>query len=170
MPDSGLSLDEECFREHLASYDFCEGAALEKWGLHQDDAVRWPNAVIWVAAAPRGESPTRYYLFFNLEHYPKTAPTAYPWNRETKSKLDLGKWPKGTGNVKIVFRTDWNNAPEQAGRLQSALYAPWDRVAAAGHSEWPPRHAGLLWTSKHTIVNYLRPTHELLNSDEYEGA
>lgn len=161
MPDSGLSLDEECFREHLASYAFREGADLGKWGLHEDEAVRWPHMVIWVTAAPRGEGPTRYYLFFNLEHYPKTGPTAYLWNQETKSKLDLAKWPKGTGNVKMVFRTDWNNAV--------ALYCPWDRLAAASHGEWPPKHAGLLWTPKHTIVNYLSPTYELLNSDEYEG-
>lgn len=162
MPDSGVSLDEECFREHLAAFTFREGVDLRKWMLHEDEAVRWPNAVIWIGAAPRKDSPQRYYLFFNLEHYPKTGPTAYVWNAETKTKLDPSKWPKGTGDVKMVFRTDWNNAV--------ALYCPWDRLAAADHAAWGSGHAGLLWTPKHTIVNYLGPTHELLNSDEYDGA
>lgn len=161
MPDSGVSLDEECFREHLVSFDFREGAELGKWGLHEDETVRWPHAVIWVAAAPRGENPLRYYLFFNLDHYPMTGPTAYVWDCEKQAKLELAKWPKGTGNVQMVFRTNWNDAV--------ALYAPWDRLAADGHPEWPGKHPGLLWTPKHTIVNYLRPTHELLNSDEYHG-
>jgi hypothetical protein len=162
MPDPGVSLDAECFHEHVAGFDFREGVNLERWDLHEDEAVQWPNAVVWVAAAPRGESPRRYYLFFNLAHYPKTGPTAYLWDSEKKTKLDLAKWPKGTANVKMVFRTDWNNAV--------ALYCPWDRLAAEAHGEWPAKHPGLLWTPKHTIVNYLRPTHELLNSDEYHGS
>lgn len=162
MLDSGVSLDEECFREHLASFAFREGADLGKWGLHEDDAMQWPNAVIWVAAAPRGESPQRYYLIFNLEHYPKTGPTAYLWDCASKAKLDLMKWPKGVGDVQKVFRTNWKNAV--------ALYCPWDRIAPQDHPKWPENHPGLLWSSKHTIVNYLRPTHELLNSDEYHGA
>ncbi|MGB6220085.1 DUF7665 family protein [Haloferula sp.] len=162
MPDSGLSLDEECFCEHLEGFNFLQGVTEGQWGLHEDESVKWPNTVIWVAAAARGESPTRFYLFFDLKHYPKTGPTAYLWDPASKSKLDLTKWPKGSNDVHMVFRATWNNA--------AALYAPWDRLAAAGHPEWPVKHAGLVWKPDHTIVNYLRPTYELLHSDDYHGA
>lgn len=162
MPDPGISLEEECLREHLESFAFKDGVELAKWGLHENEAVRWPNVVMWVAAAPRGQSPLRYYLFFDLTRYPSEGPTAYLWDPQTRTKLDVTKWPKGTGDVKMVFRIDWNNT--------IALYCPWDRLAAVGHPEWPTKHPGLLWKPGHTILNYLRPTYELLNSDEYTGS
>jgi len=161
MPDPGISLDEECFREHLDGFNFRQGAADEQWGIHNDDSVKWPNVVIWISAKPSGQSPEIFHLYFDLNHYPKTGPTAYLWDPSTKTKLDLTKWPKGNGNVKMVFRTDWNNA--------KALYAPWDRLAAVGHPKWQSKHTGLIWNPNHTIVNYLRPTYELLHSDEYHG-
>jgi hypothetical protein len=162
MSDPGLTLDAECFQGHIASFEFREGEELGSWGLLLDKTVQWPNAVIWIAAAPRPQSPDRYHLFFNLAHYPKVGPTAYLWDIETKAKLALAKWPKGVGDVKMAFRTDWNNA--------AALYCPWDRVAAEGHPDWAVKHAGQIWTSGHTIVHYLRRTHELLISDEYYGS
>lgn len=161
MPDSGMSLAEECFREHLARFDFVEGVELGKWGVHEDAAVLWPNVVIWVSAAPRPNAPSRYYLLFDLAHYPKAGPTAYVWDPSNRTKLETAKWPKGSGDVGKVFRIDWENA--------AALYAPWDRFPTSSHPDWPGSHPGLVWAPGHTIVNYLRPTHALLNSNEYQG-
>jgi hypothetical protein len=50
-----------------------------------------------------------------------------------------------------------------------ALYVPWDRVAIEGHPEWRTKHAGKLWSEEAGILSYLRPTHELLDSEDYEG-
>lgn len=156
-----MNLDEECFHEHVASFAFQQGVEDGKWDLHDDESVKWPHAVIRIAAPQRSGGPAHFHLLFNLDHYPKTGPTAYPWDPETKTKLDVTKWPKGSNDVNMAFRATWNNA--------DAIYVPWDRLAAAGHPDWIVQHAGLLWNPEHTIVNYLRPTHELLQSDDYHG-
>jgi hypothetical protein len=156
-----MSLDEECFHEHLGSFEFREGAESGRWGFHQDDSVVWPNAVLWAAAPPRAGGPDRFFLFFNLADYPKSGPTAFVWDPDTKAKLDKAHWPKGANDVHMAFRATWNDA--------NALYVPWDRAAAAGHPDWLVQHAGLIWAPSHTIVHYLRLTHELLQSDDYHG-
>ncbi len=161
MHDPGLSLDEECFREHLEGFDFRQGEEAGRWSLHEDDSVKWPNAVIWVAAPPRASGPDRFHLFFNLGGYPNEGPTAFLWDPATKAKLDPANWPKGVNDVHMALRATWNNA--------NAIYAPWDRLAAAGHPDWLVKHAGLLWSPAHTIVHYLRLTHELLQSEDYHG-
>ncbi len=156
-----MSLDEECFLDHLTRFDFLQGEEAGKWGQLKDEAVRWPNAVIWIAAPPREGAPDRFHFYFNLAQYPKSGPTAFLWDPETRSKLDTSKWPKGTNDIHMAFRATWNNA--------DAIYVPWDRLAAAGHPDWLVQHAGLLWAPNYTIVNYLRPTYDLLQSEDYHG-
>jgi hypothetical protein len=84
-----------------------------------------------------------------------------PWDLERNQKLEPQWWPKGTCDVAMAFRTDWNGA--------TALYAPWDRLALEAHPDWFARYPGLAWKRTHTIVHYLRLTRELLDSNEYTG-
>ena len=156
-----MSLGEECFREHLAGFHFNEGVEAGKWGLFEDERIVWPNVVMWVSAPERGTAPRRFYLRFDLSGYPKVGPTACAWDHEKAAILDAAGRPKGTGDLKIAFRTDW-----ECGK---ALYCPWDSFPVSSHPDWIEKFPGLVWAPDHTIVNYLRPTFELLNSNEYTG-
>lgn len=156
-----MSLGEACLQEHLASFDFMEGVEAGKWGLFEDERVKWPNMVMWISAPERGEAPRKFYLCFELSRYPSVGPTACPWDHEKAVKLDVAGRPKGTGDVKIAFRVDWEDG--------KALYCPWDSFPVSSHPDWPTKYHGLVWAPSHTIVNYLRPTFQLLNSDEYTG-
>jgi hypothetical protein len=162
VPHPGLDLAEECWLEHLATPAFLAGVDRGSWGLFPTDAVQWPNAVLWIAAPTRPNSPERFYFFFDLTNYPTVSPTAHVWDSATSLKLDLARWPKGSGDVAMVFRTNWNNG--------QALYAPWDRLAMDSHPQWPAQFPGYAWKPGHTIVRYLNFTHELLHTDDYHGA
>ncbi len=156
-----MSLGEECFREHLAGFDFNEGVGAGKWGIFDDERVVWPKVVMWVSAPERGTAPRRHYLCFDLSGYPTAGPTACSWDHEKAVKQEAAGRPTGTGDVKIAFRVDWEDG--------KSLYCPWDSFPVSSHSDWPAKYPGLVWAPGHTIVNYLRPTYELLNSDEYTG-
>jgi len=162
MPHSGLTLSEECFLEHVAAPAFQAGVVAGRWGLVGNCRVDWPNVLIWIAAPPRSNGPDRWVLCFNLQDYPEKGPTAVPWDCATNAKLDPAKWPKGSGDVAMVFRTNWNNAV--------ALYAPWDRAGMDTHSNWKAEFPGFAWKPTSTVVQYLHLTHELLSTNEYVGA
>jgi len=163
-----MTLAYECFLEHVKLPSFEDGVQRGYWGVTD---IAWPYVIIWIGAAPRQNSPDRYYLRFWLESYPALGPTATLWDVDRCQKLDRSRWPKGTDCVKSVFRTDWYDC--------NALYAPWDRIAMYGdpanpqfgpHANWESEYPGMGWKNTHTIVHYLRPTHELLNSPQYHGS
>ena len=61
-----------------------------------------------------------------------------------------------------MFRRDaWENG--------LALYAPWDRVALAGHDNWRHQHPQLVWNSDRPLVFFLERTMELFNCKSYVG-
>lgn len=161
MQHSGVSLAQECFEEHVATAAFQQGVERGWWGIVPSTTVLWPHVLIWIGVPPRDKAPDRYVLRFNLEDYPDKGPTANVWDSERNARADFAKWPKGTGDVAMVFRTNWKDAV--------ALYAPWDRIAMDDHADWPAKHPGMGWKRTYTIVHYLRLTHELLNSEEYRG-
>lgn len=161
MPHPGLSLDEECFLEHVAAPAFQAGAERGWWNVENRETVVWPYALVWIAAPVRGNGPPRYYFRFTLKDYPGIGPTATLWDPAKNARLDFAKWPKGAGDIGMAFRTNWNEG--------IALYAPWDRVAMDGHPNWPAQFPGVGWKPSYTIVHYLRLTHELLASDDYHG-
>jgi hypothetical protein len=165
-----MSKSQEIFRKDLASDAFQAGCVRGRWGLFDDSnrpeqvsPIVWPNAVIWISAAPRQKSPDRYFFYFDLEGYPTAAPTSYCWNLATRDVLAESKWPRSRDAAELTFRQNW------PGGGRRALYAPWDRVAQAGHGDWV-NLIGQMWNpAKHTIADYLRHTHELLNAAHYAG-
>ena len=122
------------FREHVTSARFQEGVERGRWQMVGD--IAWPVVMIAIAAGPRGRSPSKYVLRFDLTGYPETAPTATPWNLDTRDALEPALRPKGE-QVGHIFRTDWENG--------QALYAPFDRVALDSHPrlEKPAPSTGL---------------------------
>lgn len=167
-----MATPQEIFERDLASDAFQAGCARGRWGILDDAtrpegaaAITWPNAAIWIKAAPRAKSPACYHFYFDLSDYPSAAPTSYCWDLQTRALLDDNLWPRSRNAEELTFRKGW---PDSGRR---ALYAPWDRMARAdgSHAEWMPL-TGLIWNpEKHTIADYLRHTYELLNADHYTG-
>jgi hypothetical protein len=160
------SPDQRLFESDLSSAEFQIGAAKGWWGVAETEVLpegmAWPRVILWIAAVARENGPARYYFCLDAAGYRTVSPTGTFWDPATRSALDVGKRPKGrTGSrFAMVFRTDWNNA---------ALYHPYDRVAAAGHAEWPAQLPHRIWTTNHTIADYLSEFYTLLNSGDYLG-
>jgi hypothetical protein len=162
MPDPGVNLAKECFREHVATPAFQEGVAAGRWELIEDPRVGWPHVLIWIAAPARPKGPDRWVFRFDLKDYPEKGPTAMPWDVTANAKLDPTLWPKGSGDVAMAFRTNWNGA--------TSLYTPWDRAGMDSHSNWKTEFPGVAWKPTKTIVQYLHLTHELLATSDYHGS
>jgi hypothetical protein len=159
--------DERLFEEDLLSAEFLSGADKGRWGLPAPellpDGMTWPARILWLAAANRLNAPERFYIRLDAAGYRAAPPTGTFWDPATKSTLELAKWPKGRPNSRFakVFRTDWEN--------RVAFYHPYDRFAAKSHTAWPKEQPHLIWTSDHTIVDYLEEFHSLLNCGDYLG-
>lgn len=153
-----LSPDERVLRQHVVSARFQEGMDRGRWRIVGD--ITWPVAMITITAGRRHGAPSEYLLRFDLAGYPDSPPTATPWNATTGDVLEANFRPKGN-QVGRVFRSDWEN-----GR---ALYAPFDRVALNGHSNWMTDHPRKVWNSSRDLAWLLQILHEMLNNDDYTG-
>jgi hypothetical protein len=164
-----LAPDHRLFEADLLSAEFRNGVSKGLWGKAElkamPDAVAWPMAYLWMAAAPRTGAPDRYYVALNLQGYRSVPPTGPLWDPVKKQTLELGKWPKGKPNSRfaLVFRTGGFTF---AGR---ALYHPYDRSPLSDHPRWPTEQPHLVWTDAHTIVNYLEEFQSLLTCGDYLG-
>ena len=164
-----LAPDQRLFESDLLSAEYRNGVAKGLWAEAEADArpddAAWPNAYFWMAAAPRTGAPDRYYVALNLSGYRSVPPTGPFWDPVKKQTLELGKWPKGKPGSRfaIVFRTDGFSA---AGR---AFYHPYDRAPVQDHPQWRTEQPHLIWTSSHTIVNYLEEFQSLLTCGDYVG-
>jgi hypothetical protein len=158
--------DQRLFKADLLSAEFRNGVINGWWGLPEEDVLpdemAWPQRILWMAAAARAQAPDRFYVSLDVAGYRSVPPTGTFWDPATKAALDVAKRPKGKDGSRFakVFRTDWNNA---------AFYHPYDRVAAQGHAQWEKEQPHLVWTSNHTIVDYLTEFHSLLQSADYLG-
>jgi hypothetical protein len=158
MPNSEPGPDEIAFREDIKKVNFLAGEANGYWEIV---AISWPEILVWIAAGPRKEAPTRFLVRALCGGYPNRGPTGTLWDREKNSQLANALWPKGRARVAHVFRPNWESG--------SALYHPFDGLTLEKHRDWPEKYAAKLWTRKHTMADWLAEFHELLNCDEYEG-
>jgi hypothetical protein len=153
-----VSPEERTFRSHLAAGPFQAGRDRGDWKCL---SIAWPNAVITVRAAPRAGAPDQVALFFDLEGYPRQAPTARPWDAVANAPLPFELWPQGS-RASMAFNPGWNNG--------LALYIPCDRLAFAGHeASWEQQYPAYLWDPKRGIVRYLKTVREILHSSDYTG-
>lgn len=156
---NSIPLDQRVFREHVTSPRFEDGVGRGRWRIVGD--IVWPHVLVAVSAAPRDNAPQEFFLRFDLTGYPVSAPTATPWNPETRDVLEANLRPKGE-RAGYVFRSDW-----EGGR---ALYAPFDRVALDRyHSEWRRRYPRQAWDATRDFAWVLQFLHELLNDADYTG-
>ena len=159
--------DQRLFEEDLSSAEFGTGVVKEFWNLADTDVLpeglAWPARVFWMSAAARANAPARFYVLLDLTGYRSVPPTGTFWDPTTKSTLEFSKRPKGKPDSRFarVFRTDLESG--------SAFYHPYDRVAAKGHPDWAKDQPRLVWTSDHTIVDYLEAFHSLLQCGDYIG-
>jgi hypothetical protein len=159
--------DQRLFEDDLLLADFRAGVLNGFWDLAGADVLpdspAWPHRVFWLAAGARANAPDRYYIKLDLAGYRSVPPTGTFWDPATKALLDFSKRPKGKQDSRCarIFRTDWENG--------LAFYHPYDRVAARGHAQWAREQPHRVWTSNHTIVDYLAEFHSLLNCGDYVG-
>jgi hypothetical protein len=143
--------DQIALRRSMESPDFMRGVALGYW-KHLE--TEWPYAHFAVRA-----SDDREFIFrCECSNFPDL-PSVELWDLEKSASLDASKRPRGVGDVAIVFRIDW-----EGGRH---LYHPHDRVAAAGHSDWPIKYPRQQWRREKGISQLLLEMHNLLHGDEY---
>lgn len=150
--------DELTFRQHLVRGAFQDGLDRGRWRLV---SVEWPVAIITVTPATREGGPDECFLRFDLTNYPASSPTAVPWNVETNTKLEFRSWPSGGQRVNAAFNPGWQSGV--------AIYIPCDRLAIAGHDQWPVLYPDMIWKPTSDITHYLRIVYELLNSKDYSG-
>lgn len=159
--------DQRLFDADVAGAEFRIGLMNGWWGLADGESLpaelKWPHALLWIAAPSRENAPSRYHLRLDLAGYRAASPTGAFWDVENQVRLPLEKWPKGKVGTRFakVFRTDWENGV--------AFYHPYDRFAAGSHGEWPKAQPHLVWTGNHTIVDYLAEFHTLLQCGDYLG-
>ena len=153
-----MAPDERTLRIHLEQPAFVEGVARGRWRVLGQ--VYWPNVLVAVSAAPRDGGPPEFFLKFNLDGYPASAPTATPWDPQTGDKLGLDRRPKGEV-VGHIFRSDWEDG--------NALYAPFDRIALKGHPDWSRKYPGQAWNPSRNLAWVLLLLHRWLNDDLYQG-
>ena len=159
--------DQRVFEDDLSSAEFRAGVARDFWNLAGvdvlPDGLAWPMRVFWMAAAARTNAPLRFYVHLDLSSYRSVPPTGTFWDPATKSTLEFSRRPKGKPGSRFakIFRTDWENG--------SAFYHPYDRVAAKSHPNWATEQPHLVWTSGHTVVDYLEEFYSLLNGGDYLG-
>lgn len=156
-----MAPDQQAFEDDLCAVPYALGEMEGHWGRVSVETAAWPSTIFWVRAAARPNAPDRYYFRLLCDGYPAQGPTAAFWNVESNTFLEHQRFPRGTGQVQAVFRTDWNSG--------QALYHPMDRVAAQGHSDWNTQHQGSLWHSKRTVADFLEVMYGLLNSTSYTG-
>lgn len=154
-PDA--SPDRRAFEADTAVPGFLAGVHRGDWKI---DSLDWPVVKMTVSAAARDGAPDSVTLRCDLTNYPIDAPTATPWDPATDTPLSASRRPKGE-RVGMVFRADW-----EQGR---ALYAPYDRVALAGHPSWITEHPWYAWTGTQDLTWWVQRIWDLLNSDDYEG-
>lgn len=159
--------DQRLFEADITSAEFLSCAAKGRWGVADPsllpEGLVWPKVALWIAAAPRPSAPERFYVLVDMSGYRGAAPTGTFWDPATKATMEFGKRPKGRPDSRFakIFRTDWENGV--------AFYHPYDRHAAQSHTEWPREQPHLIWTSSHTIVDYLEEFYALLQSGDYVG-
>lgn len=134
-----------------------------RWGIvdNSNDRPTWPVILIWVAAAERANNSHKFYFRFELDNYPAQAPNICIWNPQTNSSLSAGERPKGTGDVAMMFRSDWHGVQH--------LYAPYERFALASHGDWPAQYPSLHWKSTDEISKILEDIYLTLNNPDYHG-
>jgi hypothetical protein len=147
-----MAPDEKALRADLESGRFLAGETKRRWRLV---SVNWPAVQIAVTARDEHE----YVLRFDCSGYPQNPPTAQLWDSIRNAPLELALWPKGSGRIAAVFRSDWKGGV--------ALYLPCDRTAIEGHDGWRTEHPSKIWNPSRGITQYLGIVHELLQSRDY---
>jgi hypothetical protein len=164
-----LAPDQRLFEADVEGAPFRIGVTKGLWAQAETNVLPagagWPKAFFWMAAAPRTDAPDRFYVALDLSGYRSVAPTGAFWDPVKKAPLEPETWPKGKPGSRfaMVFKTSGFQG------CGSAFYHPYDRVAMQGHVDWPRQQPHLIWSSSHTIVDYLEEFQALLTSGDYLG-
>ncbi|MFC7279217.1 hypothetical protein ACFQS1_35095 [Paractinoplanes rhizophilus] len=148
MPEPGGDPTLERLRRHLHSPEVENGAAAGFWRVIE---LAWPFLTVTIAVGDDADLGMR----LQVDDYPVKAPAGQPWDIATGMPLPVERWPV-TGRNPEVFRPEWS--PNSG----NAPYLACDRIALAGHPDWPVQHPQHAWNPSRTIGFYLRELHRAL--------
>jgi hypothetical protein len=149
-------LSEQRLVADLAAAPVQVGVARGWWELYPPE---YPILGVRVTTSLRTYTPGVIGLRFETSGYPDQPVTACPWDFARNAMLGPDERPRG-GRAEMTFRTNWENG--------KALYLPCDRVAIAGHTNWPAEHPDDLWDQAAGIAKYLELVHTILNEADDE--
>jgi hypothetical protein len=162
--DFEITPDERALRADFADAPF-QSQLGRLWGTPR---ICWPYVFLWIKSRSiAGSSIERYWVRLDCTKYPEWAPTGTFWDMDADCQLANERRPWGTGEVALVFRTDWPD--DKNGGHGSAFYTPTDRVALNTHSDWPGKYPATEWAPEKGICHYLNEIARLLDSAEYTG-
>ena len=159
-----MTPDERSLREETSEPTF-QAQVGRLWG---QPLFAWPYIYIWVRSRPIQDCAIdRYWLRVECTNFPERAPTGTFWDMSKDSRLENEDRPWGTGEVALVFRTDWPG--DENGGHGAALYTPLDHIALSTHTDWPQKHPTTAWNNKRKFSDFLNEIARLLDSSEYTG-
>lgn len=158
--------EQQTLEADLTLPAFVYGENVGRWALVVDEHIAPPQALFWIAAAARSNSPDRRYVLFDYAGYRASRLSGWFWNLEESKPATVNELPKmrsGTRGAQII-RITWSY-PES-----THFYHPYDRYAIQKHANWINDYPDCAWDGTKTIVDYLQLIHRLLNSDDYLGS
>ena len=143
---------QDLFLHHTKSSAFLSGEIEGRWGIiSETDKAKWPVCYIWIIA----KSGEKYTFKFDLDKYPKLAPTAEIWDMDTDRALNRTQRPSYNSRCIQIFK-NWG---------KPCNYLPCDREALVGHSSWRNTHPHLIWDPNNdSIYKYVNELYETLNT------
>ena len=150
----------------LQKADFLIGVSKNSWGLARDLSENdWPYIYTWIQVGVRANSPDRLLIRWDVNGYGAQSPTGAFWDEEKKDFLPPQKWPKGRPNspVAAVFKVEGWTAPGKG------FYHPFDRQANLNHGQWLTQNPQYVWTTQHTLTDFIGLVHRWLNCEDYLG-
>lgn len=161
-----VSAAQRLLEGDLQRAEFQIGVSKGHWRLAREITEKdWPYVFTWVRAAPRPNGPERLLVRWNVDGYGGQSPTGSFWDEESNNFLAPGNWPKGRSDSPVagVFKVTGWAAPGQG------FYHPYDRLARAGHDNWPAQHPQYVWTEQNTLTDFINLVHRLVNCEAYLG-
>lgn len=146
--------DVAALETDMAATSFELGLARGQWGVHSQIGTE----LILCLRSPDGRD---FALRCLCNGYPSAPPCIAAWSVERNSIALPEERPLASGQLAIVFRTDWEGG--------NHLYHPMERCAIQTHPNWRHELPHRVWSTHLGIVQIVEEIYELLHSSDYQS-